>query len=224
MTVILAHRANINSPNQQKENTAVACKVSLELGFGLELDVRSYKGKLYAKHDCVQSENEQLLSEIVTVLKDYPELPIAINIKETGNEADLVQSIAQLNKSNIFFFDLELVVGLEKYNSLASVYRHLDSNIEIGIRVSDRKETLERALASNSKIVWLDEFDEFWVSAEVVQALNNAGKKIYAVAPDLHKHPTSISMNRCQEFVEWGVSGICTDYPIKLKNLLKEIV
>ncbi|BAZ17111.1 hypothetical protein NIES4071_89890 [Calothrix sp. NIES-4071] len=224
MITILSHRANINGSNHLTENTVKTCKESLHLGFGLELDVRGYNEKLYAKHDPIKSDEEQLWNEIVMVIKDYPELPIAINIKDTGHESSIIQSISEIDKSNLFLFDLELVVGLENYNSLASLYRNLDPNLEVAIRVSDRSETLERAVSSNSTVVWLDEFDKFWVSKESVYTLNQAGKTIYAVAPDLHGHSAQVSMSRCQEFIDWGVTGICTDYPIMLRKLCEEIV
>jgi glycerophosphoryl diester phosphodiesterase len=223
MIKILAHRGNVNGSNHSTENTVAVCEESVKLGFGLELDVRTYNEKLYAKHDPIESEKEQLWDEIVSVIKYYPELPIAINIKEADCECSLIKSISELDKCNIFLFDLELVVGLEKYDSLASLYRNLDPNLEVAIRVSDRKETLERAISSKSTVVWLDEFDKFWVSAESVHTLNQAGKTIYAVAPDLHGYSAQVSMNRCREFIEWGITGICTDYPIMLKNICKEM-
>ncbi|MDB9467313.1 hypothetical protein [Dolichospermum circinale] len=223
MVEILAHRCNINGQDFSRENRAKACKECLNLGFGLELDVRNYKGNLYAKHDPVISDKEQAWAKIIEIIDDYPQLPIAINIKDTGHENYLVETISKLNKFKVFLFDLELVVGIEKYELLSSIYKSLDSTIEIAIRVSDRGETLERAIASKSTVVWLDEFDSFWVSQEVVQKLSIAGKRVYAVAPDLHKHSAKISITRCQEFVAWNVAGICTDYPIMLRDFLKGI-
>ncbi|WP_193197646.1 hypothetical protein [Nostoc sp. MG11] len=223
MVEILAHRGNIIGSDYQRENNLSACKECLDLEFGLELDVRTYKNKLYAKHDPVTSEQTQSWTEIVEVIRNYPQLTIAINIKDTGNENALIKSICQLNLLKVFLFDLELVVGIENYNSLASVYKNLNSKLEIAIRVSDKGETLERAIESTSNVVWLDEFDNFWLSQQVIQKLSVAGKKVYAVAPDLHKHSANISLARCQEFIAWNVAGICTDYPIMLRNLLKEI-
>jgi hypothetical protein len=223
MVEILAHRGNINGADHSRENSTNACKECLDLGFGLELDVRNYEGNFYAKHDPVISNKEQSWAEIVEVINDYPQLPIAINIKDTDHETYLIESIRNLSKLKVFLFDLELVVGIEKYELLSSIYKNLDSTIEIAVRVSDRGETLERAIASKSQVVWLDEFDSFWVSEEIIQKLNMAGKKVYAVAPDLHKHSAKTSVNRCQEFVAWDVVGICTDYPIMLRDFLKEI-
>lgn len=223
MIEILAHRGNLIGSDSQRENNASACKECLDLGFGLELDVRNYKNNLYAKHDPVTSDKAQYWAEIVEILINYPQLTIAINIKDTGNENSLITSIRNLSWFKVFLFDLELVVGIENYNSLTSVYKSLDSKIEIAIRASDKGEPLERAIESTSKVVWLDEFDNFWVSQQVIEKLNLAGKKAYAVAPDLHKHSANISMSRCQQFAAWNVAGICTDYPIMLRNLLKGI-
>ena len=221
MVKILSHRANINGSDKERENRAIFCAECLKLGFGLELDVRNYMNSLYAKHDPVLSQDEQSWLELVSVISSYPNLPIAINIKDTGAESSIISSISDLNKNNVFLFDLELVVGIEKYTCLSSLYHELDPMIDIAIRVSDRSETIERAVRSQNKVVWLDEFDSFWVSHDIIRALNGVGKTVYAVAPDLHKHSLDVSMFRCQQFSDWGVAGICTDYPIILKGILE---
>ncbi|MCY7332689.1 MAG: hypothetical protein LH649_08530 [Pseudanabaena sp. CAN_BIN31] len=220
---IISHRANLIGSDKRRENTAEACEECLNLGFGLELDVRNYLNGLYAKHDPVISEDEQSWLQVVSVVSNYPLLPIAINIKETGYEQALVNSIFDLCKENIFLFDLELVVGIQKYESLLSTYKALDLTTEVAVRVSDHNETIERAVESHNRVIWLDEFDSFWASQGTIQELKKASKKIYAVAPDLHKHSLDISMSRCKEFALWNVDGICTDYPIMLKNILEEV-
>jgi hypothetical protein len=46
---------------------------------------------LYAKHDpSVLSLDEQSWLELVTAISSYPDLPIAINIKDTGAESQII--------------------------------------------------------------------------------------------------------------------------------------
>ena len=56
---IIAHRANINGPSIKKENLKSSIKDCLDLGFDVEIDIRSIKGKLYLGHD-----NPQLIITI----------------------------------------------------------------------------------------------------------------------------------------------------------------
>ena len=194
MVKILSHRANVEGSDKYRENRAIACTECLNLGFGLELDVRNYMNSLYAKHDLVMSQGEQSWLELVTVISSYPNLPVAINIKDTGAERAIINSIRNLDKNSVFLFDLELVVGIEKYNELSSVYHELDPRMNIAMRVSDRGETIERAVKSQNTVVWLDEFDSFWVSHDTLEELTKAGKIVYVVAPDLHKHSVQVSI------------------------------
>lgn len=48
---IIAHRGNINGIEQSFENRIDYIKNALSKGFDVEVDVRSYKNKLYAGHD-----------------------------------------------------------------------------------------------------------------------------------------------------------------------------
>ena len=48
---IIAHRANINGPSSKNENQKSSINNCLDLGYDVELDVRSMEGKLYLGHD-----------------------------------------------------------------------------------------------------------------------------------------------------------------------------
>ena len=48
---IIAHRANINGPSSKNENQISSIKDCLDLGYDVELDIRSLEGKLYLGHD-----------------------------------------------------------------------------------------------------------------------------------------------------------------------------
>ena len=48
---IIAHRANINGPISKNENQKSSIKDCLDLGYEVEIDIRSLEGKLYLGHD-----------------------------------------------------------------------------------------------------------------------------------------------------------------------------
>jgi hypothetical protein len=91
----------------------------------------------------------------------------------------------------------------------------------LAARVSDRGEPVERALAVEfADLVWLDEFDSLWLQAADIQRLKHAGKKIYAISPEIHGFSSVDMKRRWTEFCEWGVDGICTDYGFALASHL----
>lgn len=48
---IIAHRANFEGPNTNKENQKFSINYCLELGYDVEIDIRFLEGKLYLGHD-----------------------------------------------------------------------------------------------------------------------------------------------------------------------------
>ena len=60
MTDILAHRANVDGPKPALENSLAATRRALELGFGLETDLRrDAQIQFYIAHDPQPWTNEK---------------------------------------------------------------------------------------------------------------------------------------------------------------------
>ena len=80
--LILSHRGYWKST--EEKNTPIAFEQAFSLGFGTELDVRDYCGKLVASHDIPDS----ISMDFKTLLEMYCEfdkgLFLAINIKADG--------------------------------------------------------------------------------------------------------------------------------------------
>jgi hypothetical protein len=123
----------------------------------------------------------------------------------------------------MFLFDMELIEPLP--GATARLYRTLDPTVRIAARVSDRREPIERALGIDSaSVIWLDEFERCWASARDVRRLKNQGKTVYAVSPDLHGFSLDVTRRRWEEFIRWGVDGICTDYPAALAQTARRLL
>ncbi len=210
----LAHRANVCGPDRLAENTAGAVRASLANGWGLELDIRrSPNGAFYFSHDAQARPDPSSADAVCAAIRQHPTATLALNVKELGYEREL---IAYLERQRIVaqtvLFDMELIERVP--GQTAALFRCLHPSIRIAARVSDRGESLDRALAiSFASVVWLDEFDVLWATESDVRLLRDAGRTVFAVAPDLHGAPFARTSERCLEFAAWGVAAICTDYP-----------
>lgn len=213
MPTILAHRGNVDGPSPS-ENRPAAIHAALQRGWGLELDIRrDGRGVFYVSHDAMPSAHGAEAAAVFALIRRYPSATIAVNVKELGYEADLV---AFLDTAGVlaqsFLFDMELIEPVA--GAAATALRRACPALGLAARVSDRGETIERALADDAAgIVWLDEFDGPWCTAADVAALRAAGRAVYAVSPDLHGRGAIEAQQRWIDFLDWDVAGICTDYP-----------
>ena len=152
-----------------------------------------------------------------------PHAVIALNIKELGDEAALIAFLeSQGVIAQTFLFDMELIEP--RAGETARRFRDLHPAVSLAARVSDRGESIARALDIDvASVIWLDEFDGLWCTESDVRALKDAGRTVYAVSPELHGAPPAVTRERWADFINWGVDGICTDYPLALDRMMKSL-
>jgi hypothetical protein len=221
---ILAHRGNVAGPDHATENSPDAFRAALSRGWGLEIDVRhTPDARLYVSHDAQRAPQDGAADHCFAAIRQHPRATVAVNIKETGREAELLSDLARLGVlRQCFLFDMELVEA--RRGDTARVLRALNGSVTLAARVSDRNEPVEHAVAdAHSPIVWLDEFDGPWCSEADVRQLKAAGKTVYAVSPDLHGGTLAQAQRRWIDFWNWNVDGICTDYPADLQEALERL-
>ena len=138
-----------------------------------------------------------------------------------GYPEQLVQFLRQHDLvKQVFLFDFEL---LESTPGETAVTIHaIDPEIRLAARVSDRYgESIEQAASiTAASIIWLDEFDSLWVTASDVARLKDLGRTIYAISPEIHGFSMTDTETRWRQFQEWGVDGICTDYPVRAERIV----
>jgi glycerophosphoryl diester phosphodiesterase len=224
MPIILSHRGNLVGPCASAENRLSSIRAALECGWGVETDIRRDRdGRFYISHDPQPSAHETPAEDFFALFRAYPDATIALNIKELGSEAALIDLLDHEDVAGqTFLFDMEL---LEQHaGATARTFRTLHPTIQIAARISDRGESIEQALAIDvASVIWLDEFDGPRFTAPDVQRLKNAGRTVYAVSPDLHGKPADDCRRRWQDFIGWGVDGICTDYPAALAYVARAL-
>lgn len=220
--ILLAHRGNLSGISGPQENTREQVKQALEAGFGIETDIRrAATGELYISHDHTTHLSGQFATDHATIWRQYPRQPVAVNVKETGYEELLVAFFEQHNlEKQAFLFDFELIE--EHPGTTARSIRSRHPTIRLAARVSDRyAETIEQALSIEcANIIWLDEFDTLWARYEDISRLKKAGRLVYAISPEIHGFSKAIAERRWQEFVDWGIDGLCTDWPVRAAELL----
>lgn len=215
--ILLAHRGNLHGPDPVHENSPTSIANAISRGFGIETDVRYAPNfGFYINHDPLQPTPQHALPAHAALWRRNPNTTIALNIKEAGNEAPLIGELNALGVAGqVFLFDMELIEPVA--GEMAASFRTLDRGIAIAARVSDRHEPMAQALSiSAAETIWLDEFDGPWATGSTVAELLSAGKRVYGVSPDLHGATPEQSVRRWQDFAAWGITGICTDWPLRL--------
>jgi hypothetical protein len=51
-----------------------------------------------------------------------------------------------------------------------------------------------------------------------VEAVHAAGRAFYAISPELHAFTTEERLERWQQFKDWGIDGLCTDYALSARQ------
>lgn len=221
MIQILAHRANLNGPHSVRENSLEACARALDLGFGLETDLRrAPEGGFYISHDPAPPTPDNRLAGYSALFKRYPAAELAINVKELGDSAALVELMLGGGLgTSAFYFDFELL----QRATPGAAQRELrglpgGDRVRLATRLSDRNEPPDQCLAIPGEIVWADEFDRLWLTAEEVRRVRAAGRRFYVISPELHGFPEADRLQRWSDFRAWGVDGLCTDFPLAARE------
>lgn len=154
----------------------------------------------------------------------------AIHVKQAeqgdaqlGMIADAFQRYVLYDKAIVFDLTLES----------AAKMRALDPRIKIFISVGEERFAPSIYLwadladqGANYDGVWWDEWktpgSEY--TAERAAEIRAAGKEIYVISPELHLdhgHPHALAgfYQDWQDFIAWGVDGVCTAYPMAFRDL-----
>jgi len=218
---ILAHRANVNGAKPTLENSLATTQRALELGFGIETDLRRDSQKrFYIAHDPQPRTEQNDFRQFATLFRKFSDRTIAMNVKELGYETDLIQLqlSGDLGKKT-FYFDFELLESKNPGRSQKLIQQLPDGKkISTASRLSDRGESLEQCLSIPANVVWADEFDSLWLTQKEVEAVHKAGRKFYAISPELHGFDESARLKRWQDFKNWKIDGLCTDFALSARE------
>jgi glycerophosphoryl diester phosphodiesterase len=221
MTDILAHRANLDGPKPALENSFAATQRALELGFGIETDLRRDSQKrLYIAHDPQTWTAENDFVKFAALFRKFSGRTIAMNVKELGYEADLItlQKSGGLGGKS-FYFDFELLEPKSPGSSQRLIHKLPGGGeTSMAARLSDRGESIEQCLAIPANVIWADEFDSLWLTRKEVGTVHAADRKFYAISPELHGFDEAARLKRWRQFKDWKIDGLCTDYALSARE------
>jgi hypothetical protein len=215
--LVIAHRGNVYGPDPVTENSLRSIRRCVEAGWAVETDIRRERasGRFYIAHDPGGWTADADAAAHAALWREH-RARVALNVKELGDEDALVAFVAERKvRDQVVLFDMELLEP--RAGETARKLRALDPDVTLAARVSDRGETVARALAIDvATVIWLDEFDRLWATAADVARLRDAGRTVWAVSPELHGFDLDAMRRRWDDFAAWGVEGICTDHAAEL--------
>jgi len=194
-------------------NEAVHRGFDLEFDIQLEPDCR----RLVLSHDPVEWTSER--NALALLQSPGEDRFHALNIKSLYTLPAVIRALQEFGTADRFFlFDFELVTDdLPACRFLMRSVR--EQGIRVAYRLSEREPFLEQYLSDKSIThIWLDEFAVPWVDRDSVRKLTEYGKTAVYVSPDLHGlRDLEHVGRRWDELMDWGIGGICTDYPLALR-------
>lgn len=209
--VILSHRGHWKT--DKEKNTPVAFKRSFSLGFGTELDLRDYCGKLVISHDIPNSASMNFETFLEMYCQFDKGLFLAINIKAAGLQNMLLGLLTKYRVKNYFVFDM----------SIPDALRYLDHGINAFTRESEFE--VEPALYEKADGVWMDEFKTSWITLQRIQYHIDNGKKVCVVSPELH-HADHLTRWEYYKAVSQNMEGsavmLCTDFPEEARRYFND--
>jgi hypothetical protein len=201
---IIAHRGLVAGPQTPLPHQLT---LALELGFGIEFDVRDAATGIVLAHDPWTMSAEPL-EHFLPKIKGPGTL--AINIKSCGLAARLKEILQahSVSLERCFFFDMAIPDHL----------LYLKHGLPAYLRLSEVEPVTP--LMAKSPGVWLDGFESIWWDVATLESLLQEGRKVCIVSPDLHRR----DRYACWKFLkEAGLHrsprlALCTDFSLEARD------
>ena len=199
MVEILAHRGYWK--NESEKNSKTAFERAFDNGYGIETDLRDIKGEIVISHN-MPVGGEMSFEELLQLL-DGRNLTLALNIKADGQADEIKRLLEKYNHTNYFTFDMSIPEMVYQHKVGLNVFTGLSDIVPNPI------------LFEQAKGVWLDCFNFDWFGEKEITDLQNQGKQVCIVSPDLHKREYKCVWEKYK-----NISGImvCTDHPDEAKE------
>lgn len=185
-----------------EQNSIDAFQLAFEKGFGIEVDIRDFFGTIVISHDPPTQPNLEF-QDLVELASNFPDLPIAINVKSDG----LANELATHQIANPhFFFDMS--------------FPQARDFVRRGLTVASRVSEYEPVDRARQPDLWVDAFEADWYFGEpqAMTAIANSSRAVF-VSPELHGRAHQKSWNSLGPLIQENSSlGICTDYVLEFSE------
>lgn len=186
------------------KNSAQAFENAFKQGFGVETDIRDFKGELVISHD-IATQNSLKFKDFLSLYKSFKkDLPLALNIKADGLQAPLKEALKEFSIKNYFVFDMAVPDAL----------LYVKAKFKAFSRQSEYEK--EPSFYEKARGIWLDEFHSHFIDESLILAHLKADKKLCIVSPELHKRAFLKEWSEYKRVIEkhhlQGKIMLCTDY------------
>lgn len=211
MIEIIAHRGYWLK--KEEMNSIVSFERALINGFGIETDLRDYKGDVVISHD-IANKNCVTFEEFMVVVQQYSPQLLSLNIKADGLQK-LNKSILG-NYSNYFFFDM----------SVPDALLYAQTELTFYTRFSDVED--KPSLFEQSKGVWVDNFSSNTLDILSIDSFLKQGKLVVLVSPELHHYEYMDYWTELLQYIKSNSHmqhriGLCTDFPMAAKEFFSNV-
>lgn len=181
-------------------NTVDSITSAIELGFGIETDLRDCNRRLSISHDPPSEPTVLWFDDVAQTLQASRSSWLALNVKSDG----LVEIAPQLPNPH-FFFDM----------SIPERRRYVANGKPVARRLSEYESLESDELDLSEVPVWVDCFESDWYleGSNLSRILKIRGMKFF-VSPELHGRPFDTAWESIIKLHSQRADiGICTDYP-----------
>lgn len=201
---ILAHRGLWTTVSEK--NSMEAFVKAFEHGYGIETDVRDYMEKLVVSHNVATSECF-LFEDVLRAYREAKsDMPLAINIKADGIQDLIRADLDKFDIKNYFVFDMsipeQVVYHKQEFNAFT--------------RMSEYEK--EPVLLEKSQGVWMDEWENSWISERVIDQMRQQGKKVSIISPEIHGRDKANMWKFLKKYVDDADVMLCTDTPVEAEE------
>ena len=203
---IIAHRGHWFHVDEK--NTERAFRPALERGFGIETDLRDYKGQLVISHD-IADESSMTFKTFMSIAAQYPKQTLALNIKSDGLQELVKEELA--GHEDYFCFDMSLPDSLG----------YIKNGLTLYARVSDLE--VQPTLLAESQGIWLDNFSSNTLNRHALDEYMDMNKIMVLVSPELHGYDYDNYWKQLKNYMIDRPDcdnklGLCTDHPIDARE------
>ena len=205
---ILCHRGFWQK--QVEQNSLASFKKALELGYGIELDIRDFGSNIVIAHDLPNNESA-LFSNFFDQLNNYEHnnKTIAINIKSDGLVSKIKGLINEYELADYFTFDM----------SIPEMLRYQNAGLNYFTRLSEYEK--DPIMIENATGIWLDAFETEWYDEDYLNGLLQNKKDICIVSAELHGRDYTNQWALIKGLNDQNNLMLCTDKPNEAREYFR---
>ena len=174
---------------------------STPFNFGVEIDLRSKKNKIYLHHDPFKKG-----VSFEKWIKYYKHKIIVLNVKEEGLEKSILKILKKYRINNFFFHD----------QTFSTLLKNM-SKTKVSIRYSEFEDLKNiKYLFKKIKWIWIDNFSVIKLKKKFYSYLKRKKVKICLVSPELVKKSRISEVKKIILYLKknnFTIDAVCTKKP-----------